>query len=154
MRVGQGFDVHAFEDGRPLVVGGVTIPDHAGLAGDSDADVLTHAITDALLGAAALGDLGSHFPAPDYAGASSIAMLQEAMGKVRAAGFEVVNVDATVVAESPRMSPHVAGMRAALAAALEVDEMQVSVKSTSTDGLGFTGRGEGMAAFAAVLVSP
>ncbi|MDQ3951396.1 MAG: 2-C-methyl-D-erythritol 2,4-cyclodiphosphate synthase [Actinomycetota bacterium] len=154
-RTGIGFDAHAFggEDARPLVLGGVTIPGHAGLAGHSDADVLSHAIADALLGAAGLGDLGSRFPPDDrWKNASSLGILEETVRLVREAGFRVVHVDASVVAERPRLAPHRDPMRKNVAAALSVELDDVSVKATTTDGLGFTGRGDGIAALAVATV--
>lgn len=155
MRVGLGVDAHAFSAGRPLVIGGVTVPHDVGLAGHSDADVLSHAIGDALLGAAGLGDLGAMFPASDaWRGASSLALLEHIAASVAEAGWQVVNVDGTVIAESPRMGPHVATMVRNIARALSIDARLVSVKATTTDGLGFTGRGEGIAAMAVALVQP
>ena len=152
MRVGQGFDVHALVTGRKLVIGGVTIPYHLGLEGHSDADVLVHAICDALLGAAGLGDIGRHFPDSDsrYKGADSRALLRavrEMMKKHR-----IVNVDATVIAQAPRMAPHIPAMTGNIAADLGVAVDAVSVKATTTESLGFTGRGEGIAAQAVVLI--
>lgn len=154
MRIGQGFDVHALVPGRKLIVGGVEIPFDRGLAGHSDADVLLHALTDALLGAAALGDIGRHFPDTDpaYRGADSRALLRAAMVKVSAAGFMVRNVDATIIAEAPRMAPHIAAMVQHIAADLGVDAGRVNVKAKTTERLGFTGRGEGIAAAAVVLL--
>ena len=154
MRIGQGVDVHAFAQGRRLVLGGVEIPHARGLAGHSDADALLHAIIDALLGAAALGDIGGMFPSsdPQWAGASSIDLLRRAHERVRAAGYAIASVDATVVAQEPRLAPHIPAMREAAAAALELDVTLVSVKATTSDGLGFTGRGEGIAALAVVLL--
>ena len=154
MRVGSGFDAHAFAEGRRLVLGGVEIAHSAGLAGHSDADVLVHAIIDALLGAAALGDIGALFPPSDaqWAGASSLDLLARAYEVVRAHGHAVVNIDGTVIAEEPRLAGHVQAMRQAIAAALAIDVPQVSVKATTSDGMGFTGRGEGIAAFATVLL--
>ena len=156
-RVGMGYDVHAFappEAERPLVLGGVAIPHDRGLAGHSDADVLIHALVDALLGAAALGDIGTHFPSSDarWQGAPSTAFLAHALDLLRQAGWRVVNVDATVVAQQPRLSPHVPAMRARLAEALGIALEAVSVKSKTTDGLGFTGRGEGIACYTVALV--
>jgi 2-C-methyl-D-erythritol 2,4-cyclodiphosphate synthase len=156
-RAGIGFDAHAFEAGgdRPLVIGGVTIPDHPGLAGHSDADVLSHAIADALLGAAALGDLGSLFPSNDrWKDASSLAILEETARLVTQAGYRIVHVDASVVAQAPRLAPYRDAMRANVAAALALPVDDVSVKATTTDGLGFTGRGEGIAALAAATIEP
>ncbi len=154
MRIGQGIDVHAFAEGRPLILGGVHIPHSRGLAGHSDADVLLHAIIDALLGAAGLGDIGGMFPSSDerWAGASSRDLLALAFRRVRAAGHRLVNVDATLVAQEPRLSSYVPAMREAIASVLKVDVTQVSVKATTSDGLGFTGRGEGIAALAVVLL--
>lgn len=155
IRVGTGYDVHAFTDERPLVVGGVTIPYPRGLSGHSDADVLSHALIDALLGAAILGDLGTKFPATErWRDASSLDMLAETGSLVAAAGWKVQNVDATIIAEAPKMSGYREDMRANLARALGIDEASVSVKATTTDGLGFTGRGEGIAALVTVLISP
>jgi len=154
VRIGTGFDVHALVAGRPLVLGGVTVPHDRGLAGHSDADVLLHAIADAILGALAQGDLGAHFPDTDprWAGADSRALLRHVMMLTRAQGWQIGNVDATVVAQAPRIAPHVAQMRANIAADLGCDVGAVSVKATTTERLGFTGRGEGIAAMASVLV--
>ena len=156
MRIGNGFDVHAFVNGRPLVLGGVTIPFDRGLAGHSDADVLLHAICDAILGALALGDLGAHFPDTDakWKGADSRALLRHVMQLARGRGYAIGNVDATVVAQVPRVSPHVPAMRAVLAAELGTDVANISVKATTTEQLGFTGREEGIAALATVLLVP
>lgn len=156
-RSGIGFDAHAFDPGgdRPLVIGGVTIPDHPGLEGHSDADVLSHAIADALLGAAALGDLGSLFPSDArWKDASSLAILEETARLVAAAGYRIVHVDASVVAQAPRLTPYRDAMRENVATALAVAVADVSVKATTTDGLGFTGRGEGIAALAVATVEP
>jgi 2-C-methyl-D-erythritol 2,4-cyclodiphosphate synthase len=153
IRVGQGFDVHAFDDERPLVLGGVEIEDGPGLAGHSDADVVSHAIADALLGAARLGDLGKVFPADEkWRAASSIDILREAARLLSDAGWSCINVDSTIAAERPKLAAYVTEMEGNIAAALGLDPEGVSVKATTTDGLGFTGRGEGMAAFAVVLV--
>ncbi|MFY9328064.1 MAG: 2-C-methyl-D-erythritol 2,4-cyclodiphosphate synthase [Georgfuchsia sp.] len=154
IRVGQGFDVHALVEGRPLIIGGVTIPFARGLLGHSDADVLLHAIIDALLGAAGLGDIGRHFPDcdPKWAGADSRVMLRGAMDLVVAAGWQVGNVDCTLIAEAPKMAPHVAKMCANIAADLGIDSSSVNVKGKTTEKLGFTGRSEGIAAQAAVLL--
>lgn len=155
MRVGIGFDAHAFAAGRDLIIGGVHVPHDRGLHGHSDADVLSHAVGDAILGAAGLGDLGAMFPASDrWKDASSLAILEAIASSLRDAAQRIVNVDATVIAQSPRMAPHVAEMAAKLAEALGIDASMVSVKATSTDALGFTGRGEGIAAMAVVLVEP
>ena len=152
MRIGQGFDVHALAEGRRLVIGGVTIPHARGLAGHSDADVLLHAICDALLGAAALGDIGRHFPDsdPQYAGADSRLLLRAVRAML--AEYRIVNVDATVIAQAPRLAPHVPAMIANIAADLAMDPRAVNVKATTTEGLGFAGRGEGIAAQAIVLL--
>jgi len=152
-RVGLGFDAHAFDPERPLIVGGVHIEGAPGLAGHSDADVLGHAVADALLGAAGLGDLGDRFPATErWRGASSMEILRETAALVRAAGYEPVNVDATVIAEAPALAPHRAGMTGNVAGAVGLTPDAVSVKATTTDRMGFTGRGEGMAALVVVLV--
>lgn len=154
VRVGQGFDVHALVAGRPLVIGGVTIPFEKGLLGHSDADVLLHAICDALFGAAGLGDIGRHFPDTDpaYQGADSRVLLRETGAKVRAAGWRIGNVDATIIAQAPRMAPHVAHMMVNIADDLGVDPASVNVKAKTTERLGFTGRGEGIAAEAIALL--
>jgi 2-C-methyl-D-erythritol 4-phosphate cytidylyltransferase/2-C-methyl-D-erythritol 2,4-cyclodiphosphate synthase len=154
IRIGQGWDVHALVPGRALVIGGVAIPAARGLLGHSDADVLLHAITDALLGAAALGDIGRHFPDTDarFAGADSRALLREAVARVRAAGWAPGNVDCTIVAQAPRMAPHVPAMVAAIAADLGVSAGQVNVKAKTSERLGFAGRGEGIEAHATVLL--
>ena len=154
MRTGIGYDIHPFERGRPLVLGGVRIAHEAGLSGHSDADVLAHAIIDALLGAAALGDIGQHFPPDDprYRDANSLDLLRRAVELVAGAGYRVVNVDATVVAQAPKLSPHIAAIRAALAGALRVGVDAVSVKATTADRLGAVGRGEGIAALAVALL--
>ena len=153
-RIGQGFDVHELVAGRRLVIGGVDIAHDKGLLGHSDADVLLHAICDALLGAAALGDIGRHFPDSDprYKGIDSRELLRRVSGLVREEGFVPVNVDATIVAEAPRMAPHVPAMVAHIAADLGIGEDCVNVKATTTEKLGFTGRGEGIAAQAVCLV--
>jgi 2-C-methyl-D-erythritol 2,4-cyclodiphosphate synthase len=153
-RVGLGVDVHPFAPGRPLVLGGVEIPAGRGLAGHSDADALAHAVADALLGALALGDLGTHFPDTDsrYRGISSLALLADVLGRVRAAGGRPVNVDATLVAESPRLAGHLDAMRTRLAETLELPPGRVSVKAKRAEGLGALGRHEGIAAMAIALV--
>lgn len=155
-RSGIGFDAHAFApagSGRPLVVGGVTIAGQEGLAGHSDADVLSHALADALLGAAGLGDLGSRFPADDrWKDASSLDILAETARLVGEAGYRIVHVDASAVAQAPRLAPYRDEMRANVARALGIDAADVSVKATTTDGLGFTGRGEGVAALAVATI--
>ena len=149
-RIGIGYDVHALAAGRRLVLGGVEIPFALGLSGWSDADVLTHALMDALLGAAALGDIGQHFPPgdPRYKDISSLTLLAEVKGLLSTNGWEVNNVDATVIAEKPRLSEHIRKMREKLGQTLGVAIGQVSVKASTSDGLGFTGRGEGIAALA------
>lgn len=153
-RVGFGFDVHPLRAGRPLVLGGVTVPAEQGLDGHSDADVLAHAVAEAMLGALALGDLGRHFPDTDprYRGISSLALLGEVLALVEARGGRLVNVDATVVAQAPRLGPHLPEMARRLAAALRLGEDRVSVKAKSPEGLGVLGRREGIAAMAVVSV--
>jgi len=155
MRIGQGLDVHAFAAGRKLVIGGVEIPHHKGLAGHSDADVLLHAICDALLGAAGLGDIGTHFPDSDprYKGIDSRKLLFEVRQLLRERGFHVVNVDTTIIAQAPRMAPHIPAMRTNLAADLGVDADAVNVKAKTAERLGFIGRGEGIAAEAIALLA-
>ena len=153
-RVGQGYDVHALVPGRRMVIGGVEIAHSDGLLGHSDADVLMHAITDALLGAAALGDIGRHFPDTDarWRGADSAALLREATARVRAAGWEVGNVDATIVAQAPRMAPHIPAMVRAVAGALGIAGDRVNLKAKTTERLGFVGRAEGIEAHAVALI--
>ena len=148
MRVGQGFDVHALVAGRPLIIGGVTIPYTHGLLGHSDADVLLHALTDALLGAAGLGDIGRHFPDTDsnYQGADSRVLLREAYQRVRHAGWGVVNIDATIHAQAPKIGPHVAAMIAHIAEDLQIDPGAINIKAKTNEGLGHLGRKEGIAA--------
>jgi 2-C-methyl-D-erythritol 2,4-cyclodiphosphate synthase len=154
LRIGNGFDVHALVAGRPLILGGVAIPHDRGLAGHSDADVLLHAITDAVLGALALGDLGKHFPDTDprWRGADSRALLRHVFALAFDAGWEIGNVDATLIAQAPKVAPYVAQMRANIALDLRSDEARISVKATTTEHLGFTGREEGIAALATVLL--
>jgi len=154
MRIGQGYDVHALVAGRKLVMGGVEIAHDKGLAGHSDADVLLHAICDALLGAAALGDIGMHFPDtdPKYKGSNSRSLLKEVGIKVAAQGYRIVNIDCTIIAQAPRMSPHVARMTGNIAADLGIQPAAVSVKATTTEKLGYIGRGEGIAAQAIALI--
>ena len=153
-RVGIGFDAHAFAAGVPLVLGGVPIDFPQGLAGHSDGDVIAHALVDAVLGAAGLGDIGSLFPSGDerWRGAVSLDLLREAYGHVRAAGFELVNADCVLIGEAPRIAPHREEMRRRLAEAMGVEPDCVNVRATTTDGLGFTGRGEGLAAEAVALL--
>jgi 2-C-methyl-D-erythritol 2,4-cyclodiphosphate synthase len=156
MRVGFGYDAHRFTPGRPLILGGVEIPYHQGLAGHSDADVLAHAVGEALLGAAGLGDLGRHFPDTDpaYRGISSLVLVGRIRELAAAAGYEPVNVDATVVAEKPKLAPFIPEMQRRLAAALGLPAHLVNVKATTTEGMGFAGRQEGIAAYAVALVRP
>ncbi len=153
-RVGQGFDVHALVEGRPLIIGGVTIPYERGLLGHSDADVLLHALTDALLGAAGLGDIGQHFPDSDprFKGADSRVLLRQAFQLVQDAGWQIGNVDCTIIAQAPKMAPHIPGMRETIAADLQTDPSCINVKAKTTERLGFTGRGEGIAAEAVCLL--
>ena len=154
-RIGIGYDVHRLVDGRKLMIGGVGIPYEKGLLGYSDADVLLHAICDALLGAAGLGDIGRHFPDTDprFKGISSLALLGEVSRLLGEAGYRVNNLDATIVAERPKMSPHIPQMTANIAAAVNVDQGAVNVKATTTEGLGFAGKGEGMAAYAVCTIA-
>ena len=154
MRIGHGYDVHKLVEGRPLILGGVKIPYEKGLLGHSDADVLLHAVADALLGAAALGDIGKLFPDTDdaYLGADSRALLREVVGRVNAAGFVVGNIDATVLAQAPKLRPFIDEMRANIAADCRVDVSRVNVKATTEEGLGFTGEGLGMAAHAVCIL--
>ncbi|MGB4812183.1 MAG: 2-C-methyl-D-erythritol 2,4-cyclodiphosphate synthase [Methylophilaceae bacterium] len=154
IRIGHGFDVHALVVGRKCIIGGVEIAHDKGLAGHSDADVLLHAICDALLGAAALGDIGKHFPPSDmrYQGINSRELLKHVVGLLREKGFTVSNLDATVICEAPKLSPHTAQMCANIAADCQVDILQINVKATTTEKLGFTGRGEGIAAEAVCLI--
>jgi 2-C-methyl-D-erythritol 2,4-cyclodiphosphate synthase len=154
MRAGIGYDIHRFETGRRLVLGGVELPGETGLGGHSDADVLLHAIIDALLGAAGLGDIGQHFPPEDsqWKGASSLDLLARALALVRDAGFAVGNVDATVIAERARLAPHLPAMRERIAEALGVETGRVNVKATTNEGIGAIGRGEGIGAMAVAVV--
>jgi len=154
MRIGHGYDVHRFGAGQFITLGGVRIPHHQGLLAHSDGDVLLHALTDALLGAAALGDIGRHFPDtdPQFKGADSRVLLRHALGLVAAKGWRVGNVDATIVAQAPKMAPHIEQMRAQIAVDLLVDLDQVNVKATTTEKLGFTGREEGIAVHAVALL--
>ena len=154
MRVGIGYDIHPLAAGRDLILGGVRIDFDRGLEGDSDADVLTHALIDAILGAAALGDIGSHFPPGDerYRDADSLDLLRQTVAEVARAGYRIVNVDATVIAEAPRLAPHIDALSASLASALGLDVDAVSVKATSADRLGALGRGEGIGALAIALL--
>ena len=154
MRIGTGYDVHKLVEGRKLILGGVEIPFEKGLLGHSDADVLTHAVMDSLLGAAALGDIGQHFPDTDprYAGADSIALLREVRRLLEEAGYRVGNVDATIICQRPKLAGYLPAMRENIAAALEISAGQVSVKATTEEHLGFTGRGEGISTQAAALL--
>ncbi len=154
MRIGFGYDVHPFTQGRPLILGGVHIPYEFGLSGHSDADALLHAIIDALLGAAALGDIGQHFPdsSPNYANFSSLLFLKEIAQLLRTHRFTVKNIDSTVVLEKPRIAPYVEQMRKNIADGLEIEPNRVSVKATTSEKMGFVGRQEGVAAYAVALV--
>ena len=154
MRIGQGYDVHRLVGGRRLILGGVEIDYEKGLLGHSDADVLAHAVMDAILGAAALGDIGQLFPDtdPEYSGADSIMLLKEVIRRTAEAGYYVENIDATVIAQAPKLMPHIAGMRKNIAEAAGVDVGRISVKATTEEGLGFTGSGEGIAASAVALL--
>jgi len=155
MRVGMGYDVHRLVDGRDLVIGGVKIPYERGLLGHSDADVLLHAVMDALLGAAALGDIGKHFPDTDpaYKGISSVLLLEKVGGLLEERGFLIENIDATIIAQAPKMRPYIDSMQENIAQALEMDVDHVNVKATTEEGLGFTGRGEGIASQAVCLLT-
>ena len=155
MRIGIGYDAHRLVEGRPLVLGGVVVPYERGLAGHSDADVLCHAVADALLGAAALGDIGRHFPdnSPAWAGVSSLLLLGKVEQMLWRQGWRIVNVDSVIIAEKPRLSPYIDGMREKVAAALGLDIAEVGVKATTTEGLGFCGTEQGMAAQAVAMIS-
>lgn len=155
MRIGHGYDVHRLVEGRKLILGGVTVPFEKGLLGHSDADVLAHAIADALLGAAALGDIGVLFPDTDpaFAGADSLKLLEKVCLCVRKAGYEIENIDATILCQRPKLRPFIAQMRVQLAAACGIAESKISLKATTEEGLGFTGQGEGIAAHAVCLLS-
>ena len=155
MRIGQGFDVHALVAGRKLIIGGVDVPYAKGLDGHSDADVLLHALCDALLGAAAMGDIGRHFPDSDarYQGADSRTLLREVSRMVQDAGYRIVNLDATIIAQAPKMAPHIPAMVNNIAADLGLSRGQVNIKAKTTEGLGLTGRGEGIAAEAVALIN-
>ena len=156
MRVGMGYDVHKLVEGRKLIIGGVEIPHSLGLLGHSDADVLLHAIMDALLGAAALGDIGKHFPDTDprYKGADSLKLLEEVGNLLAAKGYVVGNVDATIVAQKPKMLPHIPQMRENIARVLRVDIDQINVKATTEEHLGFTGSGQGISSYAVAGIEP
>ena len=155
MRIGQGYDVHRLVAERPLILGGIEIPYEKGLLGHSDADVLLHAISDALLGAAALGDIGAHFPDSDpaYRGADSAELLRAVGNLIRAAGYEIGNIDSTVVCQAPKLAPHIASVRARIAEVLALPTEAVSVKASTEEHMGFTGRGEGIAAHAVCLLT-
>jgi 2-C-methyl-D-erythritol 2,4-cyclodiphosphate synthase len=154
LRIGEGWDTHALVTGRPLILGGVTIPHSHGLLGHSDADALAHAITDALFGAAALGDIGAHFPDsdPEFAGADSMRLLAEAAVRIRAAGFEIVNIDSTIVAQAPKLSPYIAAMRERLAGVLGISADQLSVKAKTAERMGPVGEGRAIEARAVCLL--
>ena len=153
-RIGHGYDVHRLVEGRKLILGGIEIPYEKGLLGHSDADVLTHAIMDALLGAVALGDIGQHFPDTDpaYAGADSLVLAKEVNHLIGQAGYEIGNIDATILAQAPKLAPHIPAMRKKIASVLGIKEDQISVKATTEEGLGFTGEGLGIAAHAICLL--
>ena len=154
MRIGSGYDVHKLAEGRDCIIGGVKIPYEKGLLGHSDADVLLHAIADALLGAAALGDIGRHFPDndPQYKGADSRKLLSYVLGLILAEGYCIINIDATIIAQRPKMAPHIEQMRKNIAETLQIDLKQINVKATTEEGLGFTGAGLGIAASAVCLL--
>jgi 2-C-methyl-D-erythritol 2,4-cyclodiphosphate synthase len=154
MRIGQGYDLHRLEEGYPLILGGITIPHHKGLVGHSDADVLTHAVIDALLGAAALGNIGQHFPDtdPKYKGADSLVLLKEAAALLYKAGWNVVNIDSTIVAQQPKLNPHLDAIRARLAETLALKLDQISVKAKTNEHVGPEGREEAISVHAAVLI--
>jgi 2-C-methyl-D-erythritol 2,4-cyclodiphosphate synthase len=156
IRTGIGYDSHRLAEGRPLILGGVQIPHELGLAGHSDADVLTHAVIDALLGAAGLGDIGQHFPDTDerWKDADSIALLEQVMSMVRDVGLQLINVDSTVIIEKPKLAPHREKIRAGLARGLGVEPAYVNVKASTGEGIGFVGRGEGVAALAVATLEP
>ena len=156
MRIGHGYDVHRLVEGRKLILGGVEIPWEKGLDGHSDADVLTHAVMDALLGAAAMGDIGKLFPDTDdrFLGICSMELLTEVGSRLRAAGYAVGNIDATVIAQRPKLAPYIDAMRKEIAERLQIDVSRVSVKATTEEHLGFTGSGEGIAAHAVCLLEP
>lgn len=156
MRIGHGYDVHRLVEGRKLIMGGVDIPWEKGLLGHSDADVLLHAIADALLGALAMGDIGKHFPDTDpaFKGADSMKLLEHVVGLIRAQGYAVGNLDATIIAQRPKMAPHIQAMRDNVARACGVTVDRINVKATTEEGLGFTGTGEGISAHAVVLLMP
>ncbi len=154
-RAGFGYDVHRLMEGRPLILGGIEVPFDKGLDGHSDADVLLHAIIDAMLGAAGMGDIGAHFPSsdPSIEGISSVVMLAKAAAILQEAGWRVENIDSTIVAQRPRLTPHTPRMKTTIAGILNIEEEHVNIKSKTTDGLGFTGTGEGMAAYCVVMLA-
>lgn len=154
MRIGHGYDVHRLVEGRELIVGGVHIPYEKGLLGHSDADVLLHAVSDALLGAAAMGDIGGMFPDndPEYLGADSLVLLRQVFQRLRDNGYSVINVDCTIIAQKPKMKPYIPEMRMNIAAALSTDVENISVKATTEEEMGFTGRGEGISAHCVCLI--
>ena len=154
IRIGHGYDVHRLTSGRPLILGGVNIPHNTGLGGHSDADVLTHAVMDAILGAAALGDIGMHFPDTDerFHGADSLKLAAQVLDKIREKNYSIGNIDATVIAQKPKLSPFIPKMRRCLAAALQIREDQINIKATTEEKLGFSGREEGIAAHAVCLL--
>lgn len=154
MRIGQGYDAHRFSDQGKLVLGGVNVDYHRGLAAHSDGDVLIHALCDALLGAAGLGDIGGHFPdsSAEFAGIDSRILLRRVRQEIRQLGMQVVNIDATLVAQAPKLAPYVETMRIRIASDVRIDATRVNIKATTTEGMGFTGRGEGIAAYAVVLL--
>ncbi len=154
-RIGHGFDAHRLVPDRPFILGGVTIPFERGPLGHSDADVLAHAVSDAILGACALGDLGAHFPDSDprWKGADSLALLADCVRLAREAGYEIANLDATVVVQAPKLAPHLAAIRATIAATVGLAEQAVSVKAKTSEGMGYTGDGSGIAAYAVALVT-
>lgn len=155
-RVGIGYDAHRFKEGRPLIIGGRTIDYHMGLEGHSDADVLVHAIMDALLGAACLGDIGTHFPDDDdgYSGADSLKLLSHVGHIIYKHGYRICNIDSVIIAQRPRMMPHIPDMRSNISRALNIETGKVSIKATTTEGMGFEGRGEGISAQAVVMIRP
>ncbi|MCR5543256.1 MAG: 2-C-methyl-D-erythritol 2,4-cyclodiphosphate synthase [Eubacterium sp.] len=154
MRIGMGYDVHRLVEDRPLILGGVNIPYEKGLLGHSDADCLVHAIMDSLLGAAAMGDIGKHFPDtdPEYKGADSMLLLEKVKRKIQAENYKVGNIDATIIAQMPKMAPHIQKMRENIAGRLEIDINQVNIKATTEEGLGFTGAGQGIACHSIALL--
>jgi 2-C-methyl-D-erythritol 2,4-cyclodiphosphate synthase len=156
MRIGNGYDIHRLVEGRPLILGGIPIPYERGLLGHSDADVLTHAIMDALLGALALGDIGHYFPPedPQWKGADSVVLLQQVVALIRSKGWQIANVDSVVVAEAPKLKPHISALQGRLAAAMQLDPQQVSVKATTNEKLGPVGAGEAIAVYAVALLIP